>query len=334
MRIIENNCSPAFPIVRLRRLRKNAAMRDLLQETRLSVKDLIFPILVQQGITKAQYINSMPGIQRIPVSGVIREVQNVLDLGIRGIILFGVPAHKSVMGDSAYSEAGIVQQSIELIRKNFGDKVAIITDVCLCQYTNHGHCGIVAKNRIDNDKTIEVLGKVALSHANAGAHVVAPSAMMDGQVTHIRAVLDENGFGDVAIIGYSAKHASSLYAPFRDALHSFPRFGDRQSYQMPYTNAREAVREICSDLKEGADIVMIKPAIPYLDLIYQARKITNSPICAFSVSGEYSLIKAAALEHWIDESMVVMEFMTSIKRAGADIIISYYAKKMASLLDD
>jgi porphobilinogen synthase len=226
-----------------------------------------------------------------------------------------------------------VQQSVEIIRKHFSDKIVIITDVCLCQYTTEGHCGILLRKKIDNDESIKILAKVAVSHAHAGADIVAPSAMMDGQVAAIRTSLDETGFKDVAIMGYSAKHASPMYAPFRDAAHSSPLFGDRKAYQMPFTNPREALREIQADINEGVDIVMIKPALPYLDLIYQARKYTNLPICAYSVSGEYALIKAASDEGWIDEAAVVTELLTSVKRAGADMIITYHALKMAEILN-
>ncbi len=327
-------CDPAFPVVRMRRLRKSAAIRELLQETRLSVRDLIYPIFVQDGIDTPVCIDSMPDIQRIPISNLINEIQQVIDLGIRGIILFGIPSYKHDDGNTAYSSTGIVQRSVDLIRKNFGDRIAIITDVCLCQYTTHGQCGVVVRDSVDNDKSIEILAKVALSHAKAGTDIVAPSAMMDGQVGQIRKVLDENGFSDVSIMGYSAKYASALYTPFRDASSSSPRSGDRSSYQLPFYNSREAIREIELDIKEGADILMIKPAIPFLDLIYQARKYTNLPICAYSVSGEYSLIKAAATEGWINENNVMTEFLTSIKRAGSDIIITYHAKRMAALLSN
>jgi len=292
----------------------------------------VCPIFVQEGIKAPVNVESMPDIKRIPLTNLVDEIQDIIDLGIRGIIIFGIPSRKYASANSAYSNEGIVQHSIKIVRENFVDKVAIISDVCLCQYTTHGQCGLVSNGKVDNDKSIGILGKVALSHAKAGVDIVAPSAMMDGQVGHIRKILDENGFSDVAIMGYSAKHASALYAPFRDASSSVPRNGDRTSYQLPFHNRREAIREIELDIKEGADIVMIKPAIPYLDIIYQARKITNLPICAYSVSGEYSLIKAAATQGWIDEDNLIMEFLTSIKRAGSDIIISYHAKKMAALL--
>jgi porphobilinogen synthase len=323
----------SFPNVRLRRLRTTAAVRDLLQETRLSPKDLIAPIFVQEGLKKAQEIPSMPDIQRLPLSNLVYEVDRIMQLGISAIILFGLPLQKDANAKSAFDGSGIVQKSIELLRKQFGTKVAIITDVCLCQYTSHGHCGLVVDKKIDNDKTIDALAKVAVSHARAGADIVAPSAMMDGQVQALRTGLDDAGFEDVAIMGYSAKQASPLYAPFRDAAHSAPEFGDRLTYQMPFSNASEAMREIETDIAEGVDIVMIKPAIPYLDLVYTARQTTHVPICAYSVSGEYALIKAAAMNGWIDENSVMTEFLTSIKRAGANMIITYQAKKMAELLN-
>jgi porphobilinogen synthase len=324
--------SNAFPNVRLRRLRTTSAVRDLLQETRLSAKDLIAPIFVQEGLKKPEEIGSMPDIQRLPLSRLAGEVDQILDLGITAIILFGLPSHKDAEATSAFDGRGIVQKSIELVHRQFGSKVAIITDVCLCQYTTHGHCGLVVNKKIDNDRSIDTLAKVAISHAKAGADIVAPSAMMDGQVQVIRKGLDASGFTDVAIMGYSAKQASPLYAPFRDAAHSVPEFGDRRTYQMPFSNAKEAMREIETDIAEGVDIVMIKPAIPYLDLIYKARQGTNLPICAYSVSGEYALVKAAAMNGWVDENAVMTEFLTSIKRAGADMIITYQAKKMAELL--
>jgi porphobilinogen synthase len=328
----KSSSSNAFPNVRLRRLRTTPAVRDLLQETRLSAKDLIAPVFVQEGLKKPEEIGSMPGIQRLPLSRLDGEVGHILDLGIAAIILFGLPSRKDAEATSAFDFRGIVQKSIELVRKQFGSKVAIVTDVCLCHYTMHGHCGLVMNKKIDNDRSIDTLAKVAVSHARAGADIVAPSAMMDGQVGAIRKGLDATGFSDVAIMGYSAKQASSLYAPFRDAAHSVPEFGDRRTYQMPFSNAKEAMREIETDVAEGADIVMIKPAIPYLDLIYKTRQATNLPICAYSVSGEYALVKAAAMNGWLDGNAVMTEFLTSIKRAGADMIITYQAKEMAELL--
>jgi porphobilinogen synthase len=326
--------SVSFPALRLRRLRRTAAIRDLVQETRLSVKDLIAPIFVQDGIKRPRAIESMPEIYRLPTESLIDEIQSFFDLGLRSVLLFGVPLRKDDSASSAFDDTGVIQRAIGLIRKHFGNKIVIATDVCLCQYTVHGHCGIVSKSgHVDNDSSIKTLAKVAASHASAGADIVAPSAMMDGQVQEIRIMLDGRGFSDVAIMAYSAKHASPLYAPFRDAAHSTPEFGDRRSYQMPFSNSKEAMREIEADINEGADIVMIKPAIPYLDIIHQARNATNVPICAYSVSGEYSMIKAAAIEGWIDEDSVVTEFLTSIKRAGAGMIVTYHAKKMAELLN-
>jgi porphobilinogen synthase len=329
---MKKSSSNAFPNVRLRRLRTTPAVRDLLQETRLSAKDLIAPVFVQEGLKKPKEIGSMPDIQRLPLSRLAAEVGEIIDLGINAVILFGLPSRKDAGATSAYSDRGIVQRSTQLLRKQFGNKVAIITDICLCQYTTHGHCGLVVDKKIDNDSSIDTLAKVAVSHARAGADIVAPSAMMDGQVQAIRKELDRAGFADVAIMGYSAKQASPLYAPFRDAAHSAPEFGDRRTYQMPFSNAKEAMREIETDIAEGVDIVMIKPAIPYLDLIYKARQATNLPICAYSVSGEYALVKAAAMNGWVDENAVMAEFLTSIKRAGANMIITYQAKKMAELL--
>jgi porphobilinogen synthase len=330
----KSNNTSSFPTVRLRRLRTTAAVRDLLQETRLSPKDLIAPIFVQEGLKKTEEVASMPDVQRLPLSRLASEIDYILDLGIRAIILFGLPLRKDAHATSAFDDCGIVQKSIEILRKQFDKKVAIITDVCLCQYTSHGHCGLVVNKKIDNDKSIDVLVKVAVSHAMAGADIVAPSAMMDGEVQALRKGLDNAQFTDVAIMGYSAKQASPLYAPFRDIAYSAPEFGDRRTYQMPFSNAREAMREIETDIAEGVDIVMIKPAIPYLDLVYNARQVTNLPICAYSVSGEYALIKAAAMNGWIDENAVMTEFLTSIKRAGANMIITYQAKKMAELLNN
>lgn len=321
-----------FPKTRLRRLRKNEAIRDLLQETRLSTKDLVVPLFVQEGIDHKIEIESMPGVFRFPLDSVVVEVKEIISLGIKAVILFGIPLKKDESGRNSFDQKGIVQQTIGKIKDEFGDKLVIISDVCLCQYTSHGHCGVIKDNTIDNDSTLSTLSKVALSHAKAGADIVAPSAMMDGQVKILRDTLDESNYQDTLIMGYSAKQASSFFSPFRDAAHSLPLFGDRRSYQMPFTNDREAFREIISDMEEGADILMIKPAIPNLDLIRSARQNSFHPIAAYSVSGEYSMIKAASLNNWINEESAITELMTSIKRAGADIIISYHAKKMAEIL--
>jgi len=325
--------SDGFPKVRLRRLRRTPAIRDLLQETRLSVKDLVCPVFIQEGIDEPKEIELMPGIFRVPLKNLDRDIQELYDLGLRTFLIFGIPKIKNDKATSAYSKIGIVQQSIKSLKENFGEKIVTITDVCLCQYTSHGHCGIIKNNVADNDTSLKVLDKVATSHAEAGTDFVAPSAMMDGQVKSIRNALDNANFINVGIIGYSAKLSSNLYTPFRDASHSTPEFGDRKTYQMPFHNTNEALQEIMMDVKEGADIVMIKPALPYLDLIYKTRQSTLLPVCAYSVSGEYSLVKAAAMEGWVNEDELVMEFMTSIKRAGADIIVSYYAKRVGELLN-
>ena len=325
--------SDGFPKVRLRRLRRTPAIRDLLQETRLSVKDLVCPVFIQEGIDEPKEIELMPGIFRVPLKNLDRDIQELYDLGLRTFLIFGIPKIKNDKATSAYSKIGIVQQSIKSLKENFGEKIVTITDVCLCQYTSHGHCGIIKNKVADNDTSLKVLDKVATSHAEAGTDFVAPSAMMDGQVKSIRNALDNANFINVGIIGYSAKLSSNLYTPFRDASHSTPEFGDRKTYQMPFHNTNEALQEIMMDVKEGADIVMIKPALPYLDLIYKTRQSTLLPVCAYSVSGEYSLVKAAAMEGWVNEDELVMEFMTSIKRAGADIIVSYYAKRVGELLN-
>ena len=325
--------SDGFPKVRLRRLRRTPAIRDLLQETRLSVKDLVCPVFIQEGIDEPKEIELMPGIFRVPLKNLDRNIQELYDLGLRTFLIFGIPKIKNDKATSAYSKDGIVQQSVKSLKQNFGEKIVTITDVCLCQYTSHGHCGIIKNKVADNDTSLKVLDKVATSHAEAGVDFVAPSAMMDGQVKSIRNALDNANFINVGIIGYSAKLSSNLYTPFRDASHSTPEFGDRKTYQMPFHNTNEALQEIMMDVKEGADIVMIKPALPYLDLIYKTRQSTLLPVCAYSVSGEYSIVKAASMEGWVNEDEVVMEFMTSIKRAGADIIVSYYAKRVGELLN-
>ncbi len=325
--------SDGFPKVRLRRLRRTPAIRDLLQETRLSVKDLVCPVFIQEGIDEPKEIELMPGIFRVPLKNLDRNIQELYDVGLRTFLIFGIPKIKNDKATSAYSKDGIVQQSVKSLKQNFGEKIVTITDVCLCQYTSHGHCGIIKNKVADNDTSLKVLDKVATSHAEAGVDFVAPSAMMDGQVKSIRNALDNANFINVGIIGYSAKLSSNLYTPFRDASHSTPEFGDRKTYQMPFHNTNEALQEIMMDVKEGADIVMIKPALPYLDLIYKTRQSTLLPVCAYSVSGEYSIVKAAAMEGWVNEDELVMEFMTSIKRAGADIIVSYYAKRVGELLN-
>ena len=323
-----------FPNRRLRRLRKNKKIRDLVQETRLSTKDFICPVFIQEDLKNPVKIESMPDIERLPLDEVNEEVGRIVDLGIPAVMLFGLPSTKNDAGTSAFDENGIVQRAITEIRKNFGEEIAIMADVCLCQYTKSGHCGIVKDNMIDNDSSIETLAKIAVSQAKAGVDVVSPSAMMDGQVIAIRQGLDDAGFSDVAIMSHSAKHRSSFYSPFRDAAECAPKFGDRKTYQVPFSNAQEAMREVEMDVNEGVDIVMIKPALAYLDLISETKKRFNVPVSAYSVSGEYSLVKAAAKQGWIQENDVISEILYSIKRAGADMIVTYFAKTGAKILKE
>ena len=323
-----------FPNRRLRRLRKSEKIRELVQETRLSTKDFICPVFVQEDLKKSVKIDSMPDIERFPLDGINDEVDRIVDLGIPAIMLFGLPSSKDDVGSAAFDENGIVQKAITQIRKNFGDKIAIMADVCLCQYTKSGHCGIIKDNKIDNDSSIETLAKIAVSQAKAGVDVVSPSAMMDGQVITIRRGLDDAGFSDVAIMSHSAKHRSSFYSPFRDAAECAPQFGDRKTYQIPFSNAREAMREVEMDVNEGVDIVMIKPALAYLDIIAETKKRFNVPISAYSVSGEYALVKGAAKQGWIQENDVITEILYSIKRAGADMIVTYFAKSGAKILNE
>ncbi len=337
-------------MIRLRRLRENNAIRNLISETHLSVNDLIMPYFVIEGKNKREPIKLMPEIYRLSIDNLIKNIKEVQDLGIKAVLLFGIPHDKDNLGSQAYHKDGIIQRAIRAIKKNIKD-IVIITDVCLCAYTSHGHCGIVKeansrwliansqgkKNKshqpeIDNDETIKVLAKIALSHAEAGADFVAPSAMMDGQVRRIREALDENGYQDIGILGYAAKYASNFYGPFREALKSTPQFGDRKTYQMDYRNSDEALREIEQDIKEGADIVMVKPALAYLDIIRRAREKFNLPIAAYNVSGEYSLVKLGAKAGIINEKEITLEILTAIKRAGADLIISYHTKEVASWL--
>jgi len=323
-----------FPNRRLRRLRKSEKIRELVQETRLSTKDFICPVFIQEDLKKSVKIDSMPDIERFPLDGINDEVQRIIDLGIPAIMLFGLPSSKDDAGSASFDENGIVQKGISQIRKNFGDKIAIMADVCLCQYTKSGHCGIIKDNKIDNDSSIETLAKIAVSQAKVGVDVVSPSAMMDGQVMTIRQALDDAGFSDVAIMSHSAKHRSSFYSPFRDAAECAPQFGDRKTYQVPFSNAREAMREVEMDVNEGVDIVMIKPALAYLDLIAETKKRFNVPVSAYSVSGEYALVKGAAKQGWIQENDVITEILYSIKRAGADMIVTYFAKSGAEILNE
>ena len=313
---------------RPRRLRGSPAIRRMVRETVLNVNDLIYPIFVRFGSHIREEIPSMPGIYRFTLDELEPEIREVQELGIPAIILFGIPEYKDEKATSAFEENGIVQEAIRLVKKLAPD-LFVITDVCMCQYTTFGHCGIVKDGKVLNDESLEILAKIAVSHVKAGADMVAPSAMMDGQVKAIREALDAEGFTDIPIMGYSAKYASAFYGPFRDAAESAPKFGDRSTYQMDPPNWREAMREIELDIEEGADIVMVKPALPYLDIIARARERFDYPIAAYNVSGEYSLVKAAAMQGWIDEKRVTLELLTSIKRAGADLILTYFAKDVA-----
>jgi porphobilinogen synthase len=321
-----------FPAYRPRRLRKSADIRELVSETRLSVKDFIYPMFVMPGKNKKVHIKSMPGIFKQSIDNIIKEMREVRKLGVKSVLLFGIPSKKDEMGTEGYDADGIIQRSLREIKKKVPDMI-VVTDVCMCEYTSHGHCGIIRDGDVDNDETVEYLSKMALSHAEAGADIVAPSDMMDGRVGVIRDVLDEGGYESLPIMAYSAKYASSFYGPFREAAESPPKFGDRRGYQMDPPNVREALREIALDIEEGADIVMIKPALPYLDVIRAARGRFDHPIAAYNVSGEYSMVKAAGKLGWIEEERVMMESLMSIKRAGADIIITYFAKEAAKLLN-
>lgn len=322
----------SFPARRLRRLRRSEKIRELLQETRLSPKDFICPIFVQENLEKRQKVESMPDIERLPLNEIVREIGAISDLDIPAVMVFGLPSKKDDTGSAAFDEKGIVQKAISEIKKNYGEKMVIMADVCLCQYTSSGHCGLIKDNKVDNDSSIETLTKIAVSQAKAGVDVVSPSAMMDGQVAAIRLGLDDAGFSDVVIMSHSAKHRSSFYAPFRDAAECAPKFGDRKTYQVPYTNLMEAMREVEADIKEGVDIVMIKPALAYLDVIAETKRRFNVPLSAYSVSGEYALVKAAANQGWVKEDDIVSEILYAIKRAGADMIVTYFAKSAAKML--
>lgn len=315
-------------VKRPRRLRTCEGMRRLVRETSISVDDFIYPLFVVEGKDIEHEISSMPGVFHYSTDKLLFELDNIQKLGIPGVILFGVPSEKDELGSGAYSENGIVQKTLREAKKRFPELV-FTADVCLCEYTSHGHCGIIKDDKIDNDATLELLSKAALSLAKAGADIIAPSDMMDGRVGAIREMLDGSGFKDKAIMAYSVKYASSFYGPFREAAGSTPAFGDRKSYQMDYSGRKEAMKEIELDISEGADIIMIKPALAYLDIIMEASSRFNYPMAAFNVSGEYCMIKAAAQKGWIDERGAVLESLTAIKRAGADIIISYFAKNFA-----
>jgi porphobilinogen synthase len=321
-----------FPEYRPRRLRKNHAFRALIRETRLSADGLIYPLFVIPGKKRREEIPSMPGVFRLTVDLLAAEAKECLALGINSVILFGLPEKKDGVGSGAHAKNGIIQTAIREL-KNRVPELLVITDVCLCEYTDHGHCGCIIDQDVDNDATLEILAKTALSHAEAGADMVAPSDMMDGRVSEIRGALDENGFESIPIMAYAVKYASAFYGPFREAADCAPSFGDRASYQMDPANSREALREATLDVDEGADIIMVKPALAYLDIIARLREEFDLPVAAYQVSGEYAMIKAAAEKGWIDGERVMAESLLAIKRAGADIIITYFAKEMARLLD-
>lgn len=322
-----------FPTVRMRRTRQNEKLRGLVRETHLNVAQLIYPLFIAENIGEPREISSMPGIMQWPMEYLGREAERIAGLGIPAVLLFGIPSEKDEVGSQAYASQGVIQQAIRRFKSEVPD-LLVMTDVCLCEYTSHGHCGVIHNGDVQNDKSLELLARMALSHVEAGADIVAPSDMMDGRVGAIRHVLDDHGFSSTPIMAYSAKYASGFYGPFREAAESAPQFGDRRSYQMDPANVREALREIDLDIAEGADVVMVKPALAYLDVIQRVREHCDLPIAAYNVSGEYAMIKAAAQNGWIDERRIVMEVLTGIRRAGADMIITYFAPDVATWLKE
>ena len=318
----------SFPDVRMRRLRRTESLRRLVRQTRLSADHLVLPLFVRPGHHVRRPIPSMPGCSQLSVGELVEECAEAADLGIPAVLLFGIPASKDPLGSQGYADDGIIQTAVRAV-KNQVPSLAVITDVCLCEYTDHGHCGVIRDGEVDNDATLELLATMALSHARAGADVVAPSDMMDGRVGAVRCALDDEGLGQVAIMAYSAKYASSFYGPFRDAAESPPQFGDRRGYQMDPPNADEALREVELDIEEGADIVMVKPALAYLDIIWRVKQEFGVPVAAYSVSGEFAMVKAAAERGWLDERRTALEILTAIRRAGADILITYFARDVA-----
>jgi porphobilinogen synthase len=320
-----------YPSYRMRRLRRTPAIRDLVRETTLRLDDLVYPYFVIAGENVKNPIGSMPGVFQLSIGNLLPEVREVVKLGIKAVLLFGIPAHKDSAATGAYDPEGIVQMAVRAIKDEFPELV-VITDVCLCEYTDHGHCGVVQEGEVLNDVTLELLAKMAITHAESGADIVAPSDMMDGRVAAIRNALDDEGLTDTVLMSYSSKFASAFYGPFREAAESAPAFGDRKTYQMDPANLEEAVRESLLDIEEGADMIMVKPAIPFLDVIHAVKQETKFPLAAYNVSGEYAMIKAAAANGWLDEQRAVLEAVTGIKRAGADLIITYHAKDIASWL--
>jgi len=320
-----------FPVYRPRRFRRNENLRRMVRETSLRVDQLVYPLFVMPGKGVKNPVPSMPGVHQFSVDTLLKEVKSAVGLNIPAVLLFGLPSAKDEWGSEAHAESGAVQQAIRAIKERYPDLV-VITDVCLCEYTSHGHCGLLKGKEVDNDATLEVLAKTALSHAQSGADLVAPSDMMDGRVGAIREALDESGLDQVGILAYSAKYCSGFYGPFRDAADSAPQFGDRRAYQMDMANSEEAMREVALDIEEGADMVMVKPALPYLDIIRRVKDEFDRPVAAYNVSGEYAMIKAAAANGWLDEQRVMMETLIAIRRAGADLILTYFAKDAAKVL--
>ncbi len=323
----------SFNFERFRRLRNNQAIRNLVRETHLHKHDLIYPLFVVEGENIKEEVPSMPNVYHFSLDRLEEEIKEIVDLEIQAIIIFGVPKEKDELGTEAYNEEGIVQRAIRKIKK-WAPNLLVIADTCLCEFTSHGHCGIIKEEKILNDPSLDYLARTAVSQARAGADIIAPSNMMDGFVEAIRYALDDTGFSDIPIMSYAVKYASSFYGPFRDAAHSAPQFGDRKSYQMDPANIREALREALSDVRQGADIIMVKPALAYLDVVRAVREQVNLPIAAYNVSGEYAMVKAAAQKGWINERQIVMEMLTSMKRAGADMILTYFAKDVAKYLRD
>jgi porphobilinogen synthase len=321
-----------FPQYRMRRLRRNEKFREMIRETHLRPDDMVLPLFVCPGKGVKRPISSMPGHFQLSIDELVKEVREAKSCGILGVILFGIPEEKDEMGSEAYAVDGIIQKALRALKEAI-DGMVLITDVCLCEYTSHGHCGVVREGTVMNDETLELLARQALSHVQAGADMVAPSDMMDGRVGAIRKVLDENRFEDIPIMAYAAKYASSFFGPFREAAESKPQFGDRKSYQMDPCNGEEALREVRLDIEEGADIVMVKPALPYLDIIYRVKQTFNIPVAAYTVSGEFAMIKAASQMGWIEEEQVMMESLIAIRRAGADVILTYFAKDAARVLE-
>ena len=320
--------------IRPRRLRNGARLRKMVRETRMDPSSLIYPMFVKEGDVAAEEIPTMPGQYRYSLDGMERQLDALLAAGVNSVMLFGIPDHKDEMGSGAWDENGIIQKALRRIKKEYRDELYVITDVCMCEYTSHGHCGMLCGHEVENDSTLELLAKTAVSHVQAGADMVAPSDMMDGRVLAIRQALDKNGYKETPIMSYAVKYASAFYGPFREAADSAPAFGDRKSYQMDPHNSREGVKEALLDVEEGADIVMVKPALAYQDMITKVREVTNVPVAAYSVSGEYAMVKAAAAKGWIDEERIMCEMAVGAYRAGAQIYLTYYAKELAKCMDE